>query len=124
MAAMQANTKKPEQQEWARSVRILFPNADSRGTHVNISGAALAKHAPNKDNGIRLIEFLASDAGQKIFSEIVNEYPLKPGVQVSQRVRNWGVLKPDALSLELIAKHRSEASKIMDRVAFDQGPGA
>ena len=124
MAAMQTNKKKPEQQEWAKSVRILFPNAKDRGSHVNISGAVLAKHAPNQDNAIKLIEFLASDEGQKIYAEIVNEYPLKPGVPVSERVASWGTLKPDTLSLEKIASERKHASEIMDRVGFDQGPGA
>ncbi|CFX08280.1 Iron uptake protein A1 [Candidatus Filomicrobium marinum] len=124
MAAMQTNTKKPEQQEWAKSAKILFPNADDRGTHVNISGAVLAKHAPHKDAGVKLIEFLTSEEGQKIYAEIVNEYPLKEGVPISERVASWGTLKPDKLPLEEIAKHRAEASAIMDRVGFDAGPGA
>ncbi len=124
MAAMQTNKKKPEQQEWAKSVRILFPNAKDRGTHVNISGAVLAKYAPNKNNGLKLIDFLASEKGQKIYAEIVNEYPLKEGVSVSERVKSWGDLKPDTLSMEKIAELRKQASEIMDRVRFDQGPDA
>lgn len=124
MAAMQTNTKKPEQQEWAKSARIIFPNAADRGTHVNISGAVLAKHAPHKDAGVKLIEFLTSEEGQKIYAEIVNEYPLKDGVPISDRVASWGPLKADTLPLEDIAKHSAEASAIMDRVAFDAGPGA
>ncbi len=124
MAAMQTNTKKPEQQEWANSVRILFPNANDRGTHVNISGAVLAKHAPSKDNGLKLIDFLASEQGQKIYAEIVNEYPLKTGIPISERVNSWGTLKPDALALEKISGERRHASEIMDRVRFDQGPDA
>ncbi|MGH1419718.1 MAG: Fe(3+) ABC transporter substrate-binding protein [Hyphomicrobiaceae bacterium] len=124
MAAMQTNTKKPEQQEWAKSVRILFPNAKDRGSHVNISGAVLAKNAPNKANGIKLIEFLASQEGQRIYADVVNEYPLKPGIPISERVSSWGKLKPDTLALEKIANERKQASQIMDRVHFDQGPGA
>lgn len=121
MAAMQTNTQKPEQQEWANSVNILFPNAADRGTHVNISGAVLAKHAPNKEAGIKLIEFLTSEEGQKIYAEIVNEYPLKEGVPISDRVNSWGALKADPLPFEDIAKHSSEASAIIDRVGFDAG---
>lgn len=124
MAAMQTNTKKPEQQEWAASARIIFPNADDRGSHVNVSGAVLAKHAPHKEAGVKLIEFLTSEEGQKIYAEIVNEYPLKDGVPISDRVASWGTLKADKLPLEEIAKHSAEASAIMDRVAFDAGPGA
>ena len=122
MAAMQTNTKKPEQQMWADSVKLLFPNADGRGTHVNISGAVLAKHAPNKEAGVKLIEFLTSDDGQKIYAEIVNEYPLKDGVPTSERVSSWGDLKADKIALDEIAKNSSKASEIMDKVQFDLGP--
>ncbi len=122
MAAMQKNTKKPEQQKWAESVKLLFPNADGRGTHVNISGAVLAKHAPHKAAGLRLIEFLTSDEGQKIYAEIVNEYPLKEGVPTSERVASWGEMKADKIALEDIAKNSSKASEIMDKVQFDLGP--
>ena len=122
MAAMQTNKKKPEQQKWAASVKLLFPNSEGRGTHVNISGAVLAKHAPNADNGRALIEFLTSKEGQQIYAEIVNEYPLKEGVPSSKRVASWGTLKPDPLPLETIARYRALASKIMDRVNFDAGP--
>lgn len=122
MAAMQTNDQKPEQKEWANSIKLLFPNAEGRGTHVNIAGAVLAKHAPHKDAGVKLIEFLASDEGQKIYAEIVNEYPLKDGVPVSDRVASWGELKADKLPIEDIAKHSAKASEIMDKVQFDLGP--
>ena len=123
MAAMQTNDKNPEQKQWASAIKILFPNAADRGTHVNISGAVLAKHAPNKSNGVKLIEFLASDEGQRIYAERVNEYPLKPGVPVSGIVGSWGNLKPDALAFDKIAALRKKASEIMDKVGFDGGPG-
>lgn len=122
MAAMQNNVKKPEQQEWAKSVKLLFPNSDDRGTHVNISGAALAKYAPHKSAGVKLIEFLASEKGQEIYADIVNEYPLKPGVPPSKLVSSWGTLKADKLPLEDIAKYSGKASEIMDKVQYDLGP--
>lgn len=120
MAAMQSGNA--EQQGWAAAVNLLFPNAENRGTHVNISGAVLGKHAPNKANGIKLIEFLASDEGQRIYAERVSEYPLKPGIAISERVKSWGPLKPDPLPLSRIADHRRKASELMDKVGFDQGP--
>ncbi len=122
MAKMQTNTKNPEQQEWAKSVKLLFPNKSDRGTHVNIAGAVLAKHAPHADAGLKLIEFLASDTGQQIYADVVNEYPLKDGVPVSERVASWGELKADKLPLEDIAKNAAKASEIMDKVQFDLGP--
>ncbi len=123
MAAMQTSNK-PEQQAWADSVKLLFPNSGDRGTHVNISGAVLAKNAPHKDSAVKLLEFLASDEGQKLYAEVVNEYPLKSGVAISERVNSWGKLTPDKLALEDIAKLRKQASEIMDKVGFDAGPGA
>ncbi len=123
MAAMQTNTKNPEQQKWAAAIKILFPNSGDRGTHVNISGAVLAKHAPNKPNGVKLIEYLASDEGQRVYAERVNEYPLKKGVAVSKLVAGWGTLKPDTLAFDKIASLRKTASEIMDKVNFDAGPG-
>ena len=124
MAAMQTNEKNPEQKQWAASIKILFPNAQDRGTHVNISGALLAKHAPNKANGVKLIEYLASEAGQHVYAERVNEYPLKVGVSVSEIVGSWGKLKADTLAFDKIAPMRKKASEIMDKVGFDSGPGA
>lgn len=124
MAAMQTNDKNPEQKEWAAAIKILFPNASDRGTHVNISGAVLAKHAPNKANGVKLVEFLASDEGQRVYADRVSEYPLKPGVSVSSLVGSWGTLKPDTLAFDKIAALRKKASEIMDKVGFDSGPGS
>ncbi|MBX2806471.1 MAG: Fe(3+) ABC transporter substrate-binding protein [Hyphomicrobiales bacterium] len=124
MALMATNEKEPEQQEWARSVKVLFPNAEERGTHVNLSGVVLAKNAPNKDNAIKLIEFLTSDEAQKIYAELNNEYPLKEGVGLSQVVASWGELKADELPLATIGETRKRASELVDEVGYDQGPNS
>jgi iron(III) transport system substrate-binding protein len=124
MALMQTNAKSPEQQEWAKSVKILFPNAADRGTHINISGIALAKHAPNKDNAIKLMEFLVSPEAQWIYASTNNEYPVNPAVAPSDVVRSWGSLIPDALPLEAISKFRRKASELVDKVGFDAGPSS
>ncbi|MFK7902192.1 MAG: Fe(3+) ABC transporter substrate-binding protein, partial [Nitratireductor sp.] len=87
---MQTNEKKPEQKEWAKSIKVLFPNNEGRGTHVNISGMALAKHAPNKENAIKLMEFLASPKAQQIYGEQVFEYPVAPNTPPSDLVKAFG----------------------------------
>ncbi len=120
---MAAMLKNPDQKAWAESVRMLFPNAADRGSHVNISGVALAKHAPNKANAVKLMEFLASDEGQKIYAEVNNEYPVSATVEPSATVKSWGKLKPDQLPLGNIAKYRKKASELVDKVGFDTGPG-
>ena len=124
MGRMQTNEKDPEQRDWADSVRILFPNANDRGTHVNLSGMVLAKHAPHKDNAVKLMEFLSTESAQELYAKVVYEYPLKNGVAVSERVASWGTLKPDGVSLAEVAKARKQASELADKVGFDDGPSS
>ncbi|GAB2185791.1 Fe(3+) ABC transporter substrate-binding protein [Roseibium sp. LAB1] len=124
MGLMQTSEKEPEQQTWADSVRILFPNTNDRGSHVNIAGVILAKNAPNKDNAVKLIEFLSSEEAQEIYAETNHEYPVKPGVAVSERVASWGEFKKDTLPLADIAKNRKTASELIDEVGFDDGPAS
>lgn len=124
MGAMLKNEKEPEQKEWANSVNILFPDSEGRGTHVNISGAIVAKYAPHKENAVKLLEFLASDEGQKDYADVNNEYPVKEGVEWSPLVKSWGNFKPDPISLNEIAGLRKKASELVDKVGFDDGPSS
>ncbi|MBI1651321.1 Fe(3+) ABC transporter substrate-binding protein [Hyphomicrobium sulfonivorans] len=118
---MRAMMNKPETREWAEAVRIVFPNADDRGTHVNVSGVAMAAHAPNKENAQKLMEFFVSPEAQKIYAEANGEYPVVEGIPASELVQSWGPLKADPLPLSDIAKLRKKASELVDRVQFDQG---
>lgn len=124
MAKMMLNDKKPEQKDWAASVKIIFPNTKGRGTHINLSGAVLAKNAPHKDNAIKLMEFLSSDEAQKIYASVNHEYPVKDGVPWSDIVKSWGEFKPDPISLEKVAKLRKRASELVDEVGFNDGPSS
>jgi iron(III) transport system substrate-binding protein len=124
MALMATNEKNPEQKQWGAAIKPLFPNANDRGSHVNISGMALAKNAPNKANALKLMEYLASEQAQKIYATANNEYPVNPAVEPSEIVKSWGKLKPDALPLENIAKFRKKASELVDKVNFDAGPSS
>ncbi len=124
MGAMLRDKKHPEQTEWANSVNMLFPNTNDRGTHVNVSGAVLAKNAPHKENAMKLLEFLASDKGQEMYAEVNNEYPVKDGVAWSELVKSWGTFKPDPISLNEIAALRKTASEMVDKVGFDEGPSS
>jgi iron(III) transport system substrate-binding protein len=124
MALMQTNTKSPEQQAWARSVKLLFPNVADRGTHVNISGVALARHAPNRESALALVRYLVSADAQRLYAEVNNEYPVNPAVAPSELVRSWGTLKPDGRPLGELAAHRKRASELVDKVNFDAGPSS
>ncbi|BAQ16891.1 Fe(3+) ABC transporter substrate-binding protein [Methyloceanibacter caenitepidi] len=124
MGKMLTDEDHPEQKEWAESVKMLFPNTNGRGTHVNVSGVVLAKNAPNKDNALKLIEFLASDTGQNMYAEVNHEYPTKDGVPWSDLVESWGTFKADPISLNEIAELRKAASEMIDKVGFDDGPSS
>lgn len=121
---MMTNQKEPEQQEWANAMKVIFPEIDGNGSHFNISGMALAKHSPNRDAAVKLMEFLASDEAQQIYSAKVFEYPVKAGVPASEVVTSFGELKADTLPLAEIAKHRKAASEMVDRVGLDDGPSS
>lgn len=103
----------------AEAVRIVFPNSDGRGTHINISGIALTNSAPNQENAIRLMEFLSQEKAQQIYAEANTEYPANPSVEPSGMVAGWGELHPDSLSLQEIAERRNAAVRMVDRVDYD-----
>ena len=121
MVAMQ---KSPEQKSWADSVKMIFPNASDRGSHVNITGMALAPNAPNAANALKLMEYLVSNDAQALYAEADGEYPVVQGVHASALVESWGPLKSDTLPLAKIAALRKKASEMVDRVRFDQGPNS
>lgn len=109
----------PEQKAAAEAVNIIFPTFDGDGTHLNISGIAMTKAAPNKENALKFMEWLSGDAAQKIYAETNNEYPVKPGVARSALVASWGDFTPDSLPLTEVAALRSAALKLVETVDFD-----
>lgn len=109
-----------EESAWADAVNIIFPNQEDRGTHMNISGMALTKNAPNKDQAIKLMEFLSDDLAQQMYSEQNFEYPLKQGVPWSGLLMSWGQFKTDQLALAEVAANRKAAVKMVDVVGYDQ----
>lgn len=109
----------PKEAELAHAATMIFPNQNDRGTHVNITGMVLTKSSPNKDNAIKLMEFLTQDLAQRMYAEQNSEYPVKPGVQPSGLVSSWGEFKADPLPLSEIAKHRKTAVKLLDKVDYD-----
>ena len=118
---MRSGAGGPEQQEWGDAINVVLPTfADGAGTHVNISGAALAKNAPNKENALKLLEFMVSSEAQAIYAKANFEYPVLAGAEVDPIIAALGELKPDPLPLHEIAARRKEASELVDKVGFDQ----
>ena len=117
------NATSAEQREQAEAVAVFWPNQqgsglDSRGAHINISGAALSRYAPNKDEAVQLMEFLVSDEAQTWYAEANNEFPVRPGVPVSDTLRSWGEFKADSLALEQLGIHNADAVRLMDRAGW------
>jgi iron(III) transport system substrate-binding protein len=110
-----------EQRQWGDAIQVIRPTfaVEGGGTHVNISGAAVARHAPNRDNAVKLLEYLVSDEAQSLYAKANYEYPVKAGVELDPIVASFGQMRVDTLPLTDIAKHRRQASELVDRVGFD-----
>ena len=100
------------------NVGVFFPNQGDRGTHVNISGAGVALHAPNKANAIKLLEFLISPEAQEIFARANYEFPVRPDAKADPIVAAWGSFKADSLNVATLGQHNAEAVMMMDRAGW------
>jgi iron(III) transport system substrate-binding protein len=117
---MLTNEKEPEQKAWAQSVNLVFPNQDDRGAHMNISGASVTQFAPNRDNAIKLIEFLSSEKAQQIYADVNSEFPVRPGTPNSPLIEEYmGDFKGDQINLTDLGPLRAAASRLVDKVGFD-----
>lgn len=108
----------PMQQQWGQSVKLIFPNQDGRGTHVNISGGGVPKYAPHRDEAVRFLEFLTSKTAQDLYGEINFEYPVNPEVEETETLKSWGEFKEDDMPISRIAELAPEAQRVIDRVGW------
>ena len=113
-----ARSKKEGDRKAAAAVRLFWPNQKGRGAHVNISGAGVAKHAKNRANAVKLIEFLASREAQELYARIVNEYPVRTDVRPGRVVAGFGAFRADALPLAELARYQKEAVRLADRAGW------
>ena len=102
--------------EVGKKMGVFFPNQDGKGTHINISGAGVTKYSKNKDNAVKLIEFLVSPKAQSMFAKANYEYPVNKNVEPSALLKSWGIFKEDTLPLEELGKNNSKAVKIFNEV--------
>jgi iron(III) transport system substrate-binding protein len=109
-----------EQKKWAEAIRVILPSFQNGGTHINVSGAVVTKHAPNRDNAIKLVEYMTTNDAQRVFADVNFEYPVRAGIAVNQLVASFGPLKADPMAVADIAKARAKASELVDKVAFDR----
>ena len=112
------NDPDPGQRAWGNAVKLLDSRFAGGGTHVNVSGAAVARHAPHRAEAIQLLAFITSDAGQRVLADLNYEYPVRPGISAGTQAL-FGPIQPDTLSLADIARARRTASELVDRTGFD-----
>jgi iron(III) transport system substrate-binding protein len=111
--------KEADKKAWADATRVILPTFQGGGTHVNLSGAVLAKHAPNKANAMKLIEWLTGDHAQHLYADLNYEYPVRAGIPVNPTIAGYGQLKADPMPISQIAEHKKAAANLVDKVGFD-----
>lgn len=112
------NSSDPEQVKAGKAVALYFPNQDGRGAHINISGAGLTKHAPNRENAIRLLEFLTSPEVQKVYAAENYEFPVRDDIEAEGLVGSWGDFKEDSINLSVLGDLNVEAVIGFDRAGW------
>ena len=108
-----------EQLKWGNAINVVLPTFAGGGTHVNISGASIAKNSPNRASAVKLLEYLVSPAAQEMYAKVDFEYPVRPGVTTDPLIAALGTLKVDSAPIGDVAKNRKAASELVDKVGFD-----
>ncbi|WP_411954166.1 Fe(3+) ABC transporter substrate-binding protein [Alkalibacillus sp. S2W] len=112
------NSDDEEEVEVAEQLGVFFPNQDSTGAHVNVSGAGLAANAPNEENAIALIEHLSSEDVQGQFASANYEYPVNPNVEPAETLQQWGDFETQDINLSTLGENNAEAVRIFNEVGW------
>ena len=100
-------------------IGVVWPDQKANGTHINVSGAGVLKHAPHKEAAVKFLEYLASDDAQRHFADGNNEWPAVPSVKIANPVLDkLGKFKADTLPVGSLGMYRAKAQMIFDRVGF------
>jgi iron(III) transport system substrate-binding protein len=113
------NDKDADKKPWADATKVILPTFQGGGTHVNVSGVALIKTAPNKANAIKFIEWMVGTQAQPMHADMTYEYPIRAGVPINKTIAGYGVLQADPMPLSQVAAKRKKASALVDKVGFD-----
>lgn len=110
--------KDTAQKAAASKVGLFWPNQNNRGTHINISGAGVTTAAKNKENAIKLLEYMVLDDAQRWYSSTNGEFPVKPGITASPELQSWGNFKRDPVNLSVLGKNNAQAVMLMDKAGW------
>ncbi len=111
-------SEKPEDLEIIKDLQIVFPDQNSKGTHINISGAGILKHSKNKDAARMFLEYLTSESAQAYFANGNNEYPVVSGVVVNEIVEAQKSFKRQDINVREFGVHQQKAKMIFDEIGF------
>jgi iron(III) transport system substrate-binding protein len=109
---------KPEDKAVVEKTAVMFPNQAGRGTHVNISGAAVARHAKNRAAAVQFLEYLASDGAQRYFADGNNEYPVVAGAEPNPVLASLGRPKFETVPIAKVGANTAVVQQMLDRVGF------
>ena len=112
------NSAKPEEKEAAQKVAVLFPNQGDRGAHVNVSGAGVTRHSPNKEAAVAFIEYLTSERAQRLFAEGNYEYPVVAGTAPHPTLAGFGEFRADNLNAATFGANGPQALQVMQRAGW------
>lgn len=113
-----ANSEDPEEVKVADSIGVFFPNQETNGTHVNISGIGLTKHSKNKENAIKLIEYMTSVEAQEYLSAHNYEFPVNPNAKKPELLNSWGDFKMQELNFDTLGEHNKKAIEIFNKTGW------
>ena len=112
------NSGDAAEKQAAAQVAVFWPDAQTTGVHVNVSGAGITAHAHQRDNAVKLLEFLASDDAQRWYAEVNSEYPVNPAIPPSATLKSWGEFKADTLNVAKLGELNAAAVKLLDRAGW------
>ncbi len=116
--ARMLRSSKPEDRAVMERVGLVYPNQSSWGTHVNVAGAAVARHAKHRDAAVRFLEYLASDSAQRYFADGNNEFPVVAGVAPNAVLASMGSFKSEAVPIAKVGANTAQVQQMLDRVGF------
>ncbi|OHE41563.1 MAG: Fe(3+) ABC transporter substrate-binding protein, partial [Tenericutes bacterium RIFOXYA12_FULL_35_10] len=108
----------PEEVNVAQTVNIFFPNQDTTGTHINVSGIGLVKHSKNQELALKLMEFLTSEDAQSIYADANFEYPVNPNVEPHELLLSWGTFIKQDIALSVLSEHSTKATMLMNQAGW------
>ncbi|WP_235941374.1 Fe(3+) ABC transporter substrate-binding protein [Paenibacillus puerhi] len=112
------NSKDAEEVKVAQNIGVFFPNQSTTGTHLNISGVGLTKHAKNKANAIKLVEYMTGKEGQTILTNGSFEFPVNEAADKPELLKTWGTFKTQQLDFSKLGEHNKKATELLNKAGW------